>query len=79
MNTPINIDTEIEIGIQLIEWFKTLSGLNNEQFLTYMNTHHLWNILNDTSVIKGYMHAEEEDVMNLFGRYLEKRSITSGS
>lgn len=79
MNALININTEIEIGIQLIEWFKTLSGLSNEQFLTYMNTHHLWNILNDTSVIKGCIHAEEEDIMNLFGRYLEKRSIESDS
>lgn len=75
MSTPINIDTEIEIVIQLIEWFKTLSGLSNEQFLTYMNTHHLWNILNDTSVIKGCMHAEEEDIIALFGRYLEIREI----
>lgn len=41
MNALININTEIEIGIQLIEWFKTLSGLNNEQFLVYMNTHRL--------------------------------------
>ena len=79
MNAPINIDTEIEIGIQLIEWFKTLSGLSNEQFLTYMNTHHLWDILNDTSVIKGCMHAEEEDVMALFDRYLNKRSPASGN
>lgn len=79
MNAPININTEIEIGIQLIEWFKTLSGLSNEQFLTYINTHHLWDILNDTSVIKGCIHAEEEDVMNLFGRHLEKRSIESDS
>lgn len=75
MNAPINIDTGIEIGIQLIKWFKTLSGLDNEQFLVYMNMHHLWNILNDTSVVKGCMWAEEEDVMNLFGRYLEIREI----
>lgn len=74
MNALININTEIEIGIQLIEWFKTLSGLNNEQFLVYMNTHRLWNILNDTSVVNGCMWAEEEDVMALFGRYLIKNN-----
>lgn len=66
------MNPEVEIGIQIIEWFKDMAGFDATSFLEYMNTHHLWDILNDTSVVKGCMWAEEEDVMSLFGRYLAK-------
>lgn len=61
--------TEVEIGVQLLEWFKELSGLNNKDFLDYMNKNNVWNLLNDVDLIKGCIWAEEEDILNLFGRF----------
>lgn len=64
--------TEVEMGIQLIEWFKSLVGFNQEDFLDYMNKNNVWSLLDDTELIKGCMWAEEEDIITIFGRFLAK-------
>lgn len=64
--------TEVELGVQIIEWFKEITGFSNQQFLDYMNKNDVWSILNDTSIIKGCMWAEESDIINLLGRFLTK-------
>lgn len=63
---------EIEIAIQLIEWFKELLGYTNDKFLEYMNNNNVWSILNDTELLRGCIWAEEEDVIKLLGRYLSE-------
>lgn len=64
------IPTEITIAVQIIEWFKEITGFSNQQFLDYMNKNDVWSILNDTSIIKGCMWAEESDIINLLGQHL---------
>lgn len=61
---------EVEIGVQLLEWFKELSGFSNKEFLDYMNKNNAWDLLNNTSLVKGCMWAEEEDIINIFGKFL---------
>lgn len=63
---------EVEIGVQLLEWFKELSGFSNKEFLDYMNKNNAWDLLNDTSLVEGCIWAEEEDIINIFGRFLTK-------
>lgn len=63
---------EIEIGVQVIEWFRELTEFETPAFLDYMNKNNVWDILNDTSIIKGCMWAEEEDIIGLLGRFLTK-------
>ena len=63
---------EVEIGVQLLEWFKELSGFSNKEFLDYMNKNNAWDLLNNTSLVKGCMWAEEEDIINIFGQFLTK-------
>lgn len=63
---------EVEIGVQLLEWFKELSGFSNKEFLDYMNKNNAWDLLNNTSLVKGCMWAEEEDIINIFGGFLTK-------
>lgn len=67
-----NMGENVEIGVQLIEWFKDLTGFDAATFLDYMNKNNVWDILNDASVVKGSMWAEEEDIINLLGRFLTK-------
>ena len=74
------MSTEVEIGVQVIEWFKELTGFNTTEFLEYMNKNNIWNILNDRSVVEGCMWAEEDDILGLLGRFLtkdEKHNIIS--
>ena len=47
------MNTEVEIGVQVIEWFKELTGFNTTEFLEYMNKNNVWDILNDRSVVEG--------------------------
>lgn len=62
----------IEIGVQVIEWFKDLTGFDTATFLEYMNKNNIWDILNNKSVIEGCMWAEEEDILDLLGKFLTK-------
>lgn len=62
----------IEIGVQVIEWFKELTGFDTATFLEYMNKNNVWDILNDRSVVEGCMWAEEDDILGLLGRFLTK-------
>lgn len=64
--------TEVEMGVQLIEWFKSLTGYTLNDFLTYMNKNNAWAILDDTELVKGCIWAEEEDIISIFGRFLTK-------
>ena len=66
------LSNHIEIGVQVIEWFKDLTGFDTATFLEYMNKNNLWNILNNKSVIEGCMWADEEDILDLLGRFLTK-------
>lgn len=66
------MNVEVEMGVQLVEWFKDLTGFDTESFLEYMNKNNIWEILDDASIVKGCMWAEEEDIINLFGRFLTK-------
>lgn len=66
------MNTEVEIGVQVIEWFKELTGFNTTEFLEYMNKNNVWDILNDRSVVEGCMWAGEEDILDLLGRFLTK-------
>ena len=68
----IGMPTEVEMGVQLIEWFKSLTGFTLSEFLTYMNKNNAWDMLNDAELIKGCIWAEEEDIMSIFGRFLTK-------
>lgn len=74
------MNTEVEIGVQIIEWFKDITGFDTATFLEYMNKNNVWNILNDKSVIEGCMWADEEDILDLLGKFLtkeEKHNILS--
>ena len=74
------MNTEVERGVQVIEWFKELTGFNTTEFLEYMNKNNVWDILNDRSVVEGCMWAEEDDILGLLGRFLtkdEKHNIIS--
>lgn len=62
----------IEIGVQVIEWFKDLTGFDTATFLEYMNKNNVWDILNNKSVIEGCMWADEEDILDLLGQFLTK-------
>lgn len=61
---------EVEISVQLIEWFKELTGYSFNDFLAYMNKNNLWTLLDDKELIKGCIWAEEEDIINIFGRFM---------
>ena len=37
-----------------------------------MNKNNVWDILNNKSVIEGCMWAEEEDILDLLGKFLTK-------
>lgn len=67
----------IEIGVQVIEWFKELTGFNTTEFLEYMNKNNVWNILNNKSVIEGCMWADEADILDLLGQFLTKEERLS--
>lgn len=67
----------IEIGVQVIEWFKELTGFDTATFLEYMNKNNVWDILNDRSVVEGCMWADEEDILDLLGRFLTKEERLS--
>lgn len=59
---------KIEIAIQLIEWFKELSGYTDDKFLEYMNRNNVWSIFDDMELLLGCVWDEEEDVVRLLGR-----------
>lgn len=65
-------NNEISMGLQLIEMFRELTGYSMEQFLNYMNKYNVWDILNNKDVVMGCMWAEEEDIINMLGRFLTK-------
>lgn len=66
------MSVNVEMAVQLIEWFKQLSGYSTKEFLEYMNNNNVWEMLNNSDLIHGCIWAEEEDVINIFGRYLTK-------
>ena len=63
-------DTTIQIGIQILEQFKNISGYTNEQFLQYMNDNNTWEIFNNEDLVQGFMWAEDDDIVDIIGRYL---------
>ncbi len=69
-----------ELGITFLESFKRISGFSESQFVQYMNNNNMWDILNDTHLIRGLMGADIEDIVEIIGRYLsldERHNIIS--
>ena len=66
------MNREIVMAVQIVEMFRELTGYNTEEFLNYMNSYNVWSILDNKEVLLGCMWADEEDIINLLGRFLTR-------
>lgn len=65
-------DIRLEISVQVLEWFKQLTGFTNREFTEYMNKYNMWAILDNQLLMESFIYADERDIIQILGKYLSK-------